>query len=223
MFLISSRTSDKLYVKIKRNAIQIFIDWSPLMGEERSELVVFALMAIGVVAGAALVIESVRMYDDVALSISSQLQEKGNDSTDGTKSRTVSIDRAETFVMPSSDGGEFQVTMRVKQAIAYERDGETIIEIDYEVMNGGTEQAYPMLRISCSPTESPTDEFGGDDGLSRISEEAIAPGKSMESTASFVLSKGDERDGKVPSPVTLRVTSMYGGTMSVDIDVPSIA
>lgn len=193
------------------------------MGEERSELVVFALMAIGVVAGAALVIESVRMYDDVALSISSQLQEKGNDSTDGTKSRTVSIDRAETFVMPSSDGGEFQVTMRVKQAIAYERDGETIIEIDYEVMNGGTEQAYPMLRISCSPTESPTDEFGGDDGLSRISEEAIAPGKSMESTASFVLSKGDERDGKVPSPVTLRVTSMYGGTMSVDIDVPSIA
>jgi len=201
----------KLKVKIMYNVIPI---WSPRMGKFKSELVVFALMAVGVVAGAVLVIESVRMYDDVTSSISSQLQEKGNDSTGDAKSRTV---------MPSSDGGEFQMTMRVKQATAYERDGKTIIGIDYEVMNGGADQAYPMFRMSCSLTGSPADELGGDDGLGNISDDAIAPGESMESTASFVLSKGDEGNGKVPSSVTLRVTSMYGGTMSVDIDVPSIA
>ena len=210
----------KLKVKIMYNVIPI---WSPRMGKFKSELVVFALMAVGVVAGAVLVIESVRMYDDVTSSISSQLQEKGNDSTGDAKSRTVSIDRTETFVMPSSDGGEFQMTMRVKQATAYERDGKTIIGIDYEVMNGGADQAYPIFRMSCSLTGSPADELGGDDGLGNISDDAIAPGESMESTASFVLSKGDEGNGKVPSSVTLRVTSMYGGTMSVDIDVPSIA
>lgn len=182
-----------------------------MMKKQSSELIVFTLLAFGVIAGAAILLQSVTMYDKAISALSANMNPN--------QSETIDIDNGSgTFTM-NDDG--IKLELAFKQAkFSKNDDGDVVMDVTYDVTNTGSTSVYPIFRISGYSGESTSEELPGKTDSDDLSQKELQTGELVSSSSSFVVSSAGESDSSVPDSITLSVSSIYDGALSVKVPVP---